>query len=205
MRILYRARASVEATRFALRALRTHKLRSFLTTLGIVVGVTTVIAMVGVIEGFHRNVVSSFQAFGSTLVQFQKYDPRFGGPHGVPEEQRRRRDLTWEDAMAIRDLAPSIAAVSPERYLFEGAATLTVRYRGREARNPTVVGAVQDYPQANNHFVARGRFLTEADVAHATDVCAIGPDLVEELFPHEDPLEKEVLLQGRRFRRDPAL
>src|SRR5437867_1329725 len=96
-----RGRASLEAGRFALRAISAHKLRSLLTILGIVVGVTTVIAMVGVIEGFNRNMVSSFQAFGSTLVQFQKYEPRFGGPDRIPEEQRRRRDLTWEDAMAI--------------------------------------------------------------------------------------------------------
>jgi len=200
MMILRPLRAIYEAGRFALNSLRTHKLRSFLTILGIVVGVMTVITMVGVIEGFNRNVISSFQSFGSTLVQFQKYDLRFGGPGQVPEDQRRRRDLTWDDAMAIRDLAPSIAAVSPERYLFQGAAQLTLRYRNREAQAPTVAGVIQDYPIANNHFVARGRFITEADVAHATDVCVIGPDLVEALFPWEDPLGKEVALQGRRFR-----
>jgi len=194
------ARAVWEAMRFALGALRAHKLRSLLTILGIVVGVTTVITMVGVIEGFNRNVISSFQSFGSTLVQFQKYDPRFGGHDHIPEEQRRRRDLTWEDAMAIRAQAPSIAAVSPERYLFGGSAQMTVRYRDREAQGPIVAGVIQDYPIANNHFVARGRFITEADVAHATDVCVIGPDLVETLFPHQEPLEKEIFLQGRRFR-----
>jgi putative ABC transport system permease protein len=101
--------------------------------------------------------------------------------------------------MAIRDLAPSIAAVSPERYLFQRAADLTVRYRNREAQAPTVAGVIEDYPVANNHFVARGRFITRADVMHTTDVCVIGPDIVEALFPHEDPLEKEVSLQGRRF------
>ncbi len=194
------ARSVLEAVRFALYALRAHMLRSFLTILGIVVGVTTVIAMVGVIEGFNRNVISSFQSFGSTLVQFQKYDLNFSGPHSVPEEERRREDLTWDDAMAIRDQAPSIAAVSPERYLFQAAAELTLRYRNREAQAPMVAGVMQDYPLANNHFVARGRFITESDVAHGTDVCVIGPDLVETLFPYEEPLEKEILLQGRRFR-----
>jgi putative ABC transport system permease protein len=194
------ARGALEAVRFAMRSLRVHKLRSSLTILGIVVGVTTVIAMAGVIEGFNRNVIASFQAYGSTLVQFQKYEPRFGGGHGIPEEQRRRRDLTWDDALAIRDLSPSIAAVSPERYLFEGASEITVRYRNREAYAPTVAGVVPDYQLANNHFVERGRFVTEADVTHATDVAVIALDLVEALFPHEDPLDKEVFLEGRRFR-----
>jgi putative ABC transport system permease protein len=193
-------RAAWEAVRFAVGAVRSHKLRSLLTILGIVVGVTTVIAMVGVIEGFNRNVVSSFQAFGSTLVQFQKYDRNFGGPDGVPEDQRKRPNLTWEDAMAIKAQAPSIAAVSPERYLFQGAADMTLKYRNHEAQAPTVAGVIEDYPVANNHFVARGRFIGEADVAHATDVCVIGPDIVETLFPGVDPLEKEIHLQGRRFR-----
>ncbi len=62
-----------------------------------------------------------------------------------------------------------------------------------------MAGVVQDYPVANNHFVARGRFITDADVAHATDVCVIGPDLVEALFPHEDASR-----QGRSFSRDAA-
>ena len=199
MTIFRRARATLEAVRFALGSIRAHKLRSFLTILGIVVGVATVIAMVGVIEGFNRNIVSGFQSFGSTLVQFQKYDPRFGGGQ-IPEEQRRRRDLTWDDAMAIRELAPSIAAVSPERYLFQAASELTLRYRNREAQAPNVVGAIQDYPVCNNHFVGRGRFLTEFDVLPATDVAVVSPDIVEVLFPHEDPLGKEVFLQGRRFR-----
>jgi len=194
-----RLRGTLEAVRFAASAIRAHKLRSSLTILGIVIGVTTVIAMAGVISGFNRNVIDSFQAFGSTLVQFQKYDPRFGGPDHIPEDQRRRRDLTWDDAMAIRELAPSIAAVSPERYLFGGAAELTVRYRGREANAPQVAGVVEDYQLANNHFVARGRFITDADVTHATDVVVIGLDIVETLFPNEDPLGKQVLMQGRRF------
>ncbi len=199
MRTPGRIRSTFEAMRLAVGTLLAHKLRSSLTILGIVIGVTTVIAMAGVISGFNRNVIDSFQAFGSTLVQFQKYEPRFGDHNSLPEEQRRRRDLTWDDAMAIKDLAPSIAAVSPERYLFEGAAELSVRYRGREANTPTVAGVVEDYQLANNHFVARGRFITDADVAHATEVCVIGLDLVEALFPNEEPLGAQVSFRGRRF------
>jgi putative ABC transport system permease protein len=197
--LLRNARAMFEASRMAMQALRDHKLRSALTTLGIVVGVATVIAMAGVIEGFNRNVIASFQAYGSTLVQFQKYDPRFGGPNAIPEEQRRRRDLTWDDAMAIKALAPSIAAVSPERYLFSGSVEITLRYRDRESNAPVVAGVVQDYQLANNHFVEQGRFITDVDVTYSTDVCVIGLDVVEALFPHEDPLGKQVLLEGRKF------
>jgi len=64
--------------RFAGVALLGRKLRSSLTILGIVIGVTTVIAMVSIIEGFNNNVIANFQSFGATLVQFQKFDARFG-------------------------------------------------------------------------------------------------------------------------------
>ena len=102
---------------FAFRALITQKLRSFLTLLGIVAGVATVIAMVSFVAGFNEAITGAFSSFGTTLVQFQKFEPRFGGPPElVPEDQRRRRDLTLEDAQALKRLATLAAAVSPERW-----------------------------------------------------------------------------------------
>src|SRR4028119_1882739 len=99
--------AARENIRFARIALAAHKLRSALTVLGIVIGVTTVIAMVSIIEGFNNNIISNFQAFGATLVQFQKYDPKFG-PGERDESQRQRKNLTYEDAEAMKRLCPSL-------------------------------------------------------------------------------------------------
>ena len=101
---------------FALGAMRAHKLRAFLTLVGVMAGVATVIMMVSFVVGFNEAVRSGFTTFGATLVQFQKYEPRFGGPEGPPEEQRNRRDLTIEDAHALKRLSTLVAAVSPERY-----------------------------------------------------------------------------------------
>ena len=130
-----------ENIRFALRALVSQKLRSFLTLLGIVAGVATVIAMVSFVSGFNAAVTDSFSAFGTTLVQFQKYEPRFGGGASgpLPEEQKRRRNLTIEDAEALKRSCPLVAAVTQERYLFGPAATsLTIKTpEGTEANGPT--------------------------------------------------------------------
>ncbi len=109
--------AARENIRFATGALTGHKLRSALTIIGIVIGVTTVIAMVSIIEGFNNNVVKNFQSFGATLVQFQKYDVQFGPGRRDPNE-RTRKNLTYEDAVALKALCPSMLAVSPERYWF---------------------------------------------------------------------------------------
>jgi putative ABC transport system permease protein len=182
-----------ENLRFAMLAVRAHKLRATLTILGIVVGVATVIAMVSIVTGFNNNMVRSFQSFGATLVMFQKYEPRFGGGGHRPDGELRRRDLTLEDAAALKAGVPEMRAVAPQRYLWDNT-DYHMKYRDNEARSPRVFGVVTDYPIAASRFVAQGRFLTETDIEHATDVVILGDDIREKLFPREDPINKKVLL-----------
>ena len=186
----------VENVAFALVAMRTQKLRSFLTLLGVMAGVATVIMMVSFVVGFNNAVTAGFTSFGAHLVQFQKFDPRFG-PDEPPEEQRNRRDLTIDDARALKRLSTLAAAVSPERYIF---GTVTVKAGKEEANGPLVVGVAPDYSMANNHFVQDGRFIGDADVSHAAPVAVIGTDVSEALFPHRDPIEQELTLNGRAYR-----
>src|SRR5213593_5168607 len=124
-----------ENTRFALLAVRTHKLRAFLTVLGIVVGVATVIAMVSIVTGFNNNMVRNFQSFGATLVMFQKYEPRFGPGGPRPDGELRRKDLTLEDAAALKASIPEMRAVSPQRYLWDNT-DYHLRYRDAEVQSP---------------------------------------------------------------------
>jgi putative ABC transport system permease protein len=182
-----------ENVRFALLAVRAHKLRAGLTILGIVVGVATVIAMVSIVTGFNKNIESSFQSFGASLVLFQKYEPRFGAGGPRPEGELRRKDLTIEDAVALRASVPEMRAVSPQRYLWDNT-NYHVKYRDLEFRSPRVFGVVTDYPIATNRSVVEGRALTESDVEHAADVLVIGNDVREKLFSREDPLQKRVQL-----------
>ena len=91
-------RGFAENVRFAMLAVRAHKLRAWLTVLGIVVGVATVIAMVSIVTGFNNNMIRQFQSFGATLVQFQKFSDRFGPGH------RSRRSAT---ARTSRSRTPS--------------------------------------------------------------------------------------------------
>ncbi len=195
------ARSMHENVAFAMTALRAHKLRSVLTVLGIVIGVATVIAMVSAIAGFNNSVISDFESFGATLVQFQKYDPRFG--HDTDDEsQRQRKNLTIADAEAMKAEIPEMAAVSPERYWFGGrnnTPTPEVIYQGNEATPDTIVGVTQDYPRANNQYVQEGRFISRADVLHSANVVVIGSDVANALFPHLDPLGRDVLIRGRRY------
>ena len=185
-----------ENVRFAFLAVAAHKLRAFLTVLGIVVGVATVIAMVSIINGFNNSMVRNFQSFGATLVQFQKFEPRFGPGHR-DDSERNRKDLTLEDALALKAEIPEMRAVSPERYLWN--TDIHVKYRDSETTTPVVLGAMPDYSMANNHFVAYGRFLTDSDIEHAAPVVIIGEDVREALFAREDPLNKWLQLNGTQY------
>jgi putative ABC transport system permease protein len=182
-----------ENVRFALLAVRAHKLRATLTILGIVVGVATVIAMVSIVTGFNNNMVRSFQSFGASLVMFQKYEPRFGPGGPRPEGELRRKDLTLEDAAALKAGIPEARAVSPQRYLWDNT-DYHLKYRENEAKSPRVFGVVPDYAIATSRFVTQGRFFTDIDVEHAADVIVIGEDIREKLFPREDPINKRILL-----------
>jgi len=182
---------------FAVRAMFAQKLRSFLTLLGITAGVATVIAMVSFVVGFNNAVTEAFTSSGTTLVQFQKYEPRFGGGR-IPEEQRRRRDLTCEDAEALKRLSPLVAAVSQERYLFGNGLTLKNR-RGEEANGPTFCGTNPDYAPSNNSSVEDGRFFVDADITHASRTCVVGTDVVKALWPRRDPMGQDLMVNGVAF------
>jgi len=186
-----------ENVRFAFGAMLGQKLRSFLTLLGVMVGVATVIMMVSFVAGFDAQMTASFTSFGTHLVQFQKWEPRFGGPDDIPEEERNRRDLTLADALALKRLSKYVRAVSPERYIFRD---VVVNAGNAQANGPVVFGAAPDYPEANAHFVDDGRFFTDADILHAAPVTVIGSDVVDALFPFKDPIDQEIRVAGRAYR-----
>jgi putative ABC transport system permease protein len=188
-----------ENARMALKAIRAHKLRAFLTVLGIVVGVTTVIAMVAIISGFNNNVIGNLQAFGASRVEFQKYEDRFGPGGPAFDEEKRRRNLTVADAEAIRLQVPEAKTVS-FRMASDDGGVLHVKHLNLEANLPYVLGTDENYPVAMAYPVARGRFYTATEVGHSAPVVVLGADVREAIFPHEDPIGKDITVNGARYR-----
>src|SRR6266404_8302635 len=122
-----------ESALMAFDTLRTNKLRSALTILGVTVGVVTVIFMVSIIQGLNKAFAEQIEALGSNAIWATKFDPSFG--HQVNSEELHRKDLTLDDADAIRNEAPSIAGVSPiHRKIAE-----TVRYADKQSDTPIVI------------------------------------------------------------------
>jgi putative ABC transport system permease protein len=183
-----------ESTYMAIDTLRVNKLRSSLTILGVSVGVITVIFMVSIIQGLNKAFAQQIEALGSNAIWATKFDPSFG--HQPTSEELHRKDLTLEDAEAIRNEAPSVLSVSPiHRKIAE-----TVRYADKQSDTPILIGVTPYYEFTQSSYVGRGRFITEEDMRERANICAVGRDLVKALFPYEEPLDKEVKINGRPFR-----
>ena len=191
-------RGFLENVRFALSAIRDHKLRAGLTTLGIVVGVTTVMGMVAIVSGFNNNVIGNLQAFGANRIELQKYEESFGHGDSDWEEQRKRHNLTPADAAAIREAVPEALAVSALVGYTEGV--VQVKRGNLEANMPYTLGVDEWYPQATANDVGQGRFFTAAEVAHSAPLAIIGPDVKDAIFPQEDPIGKNITVNGENYR-----
>ncbi len=183
-----------EAVTQAFLSIRTNKLRAFLTILGIVIGVMTVIGMVAIIQGLNQSMVTRLQSMGPHLVQFQHEEPvHFGHPSA---EERMRKPLYYEDAVAIRLLSPAIESVSAEAYHFN----VTLKYKNEKSTGLAFAGVEPTFDECNNLFVDSGRFITDADLQHATFVVVIGDEVATKLFPGGvDPVGKSIYASGYKF------
>src|SRR6266571_8851013 len=168
--------------RFALSSIVEHKLRSTLTVLGIVVGVATVIAMVSIVTGFNNNVIGNLQAFGANRIEFQKYEDRFGPGGPRSDEERRRKNLSVEDAEALRQALPEATVASLVAYT---NVVIHVKNGSLEANGPYVLGADEFYPTGTAYNIGRGRFFTPAEVKHAALVVVLGAEVQEAIFPKQ--------------------
>ncbi|HEV8187544.1 MAG TPA: ABC transporter permease [Pyrinomonadaceae bacterium] len=183
-----------ESALMALDTLRANKLRSTLTILGVSVGVLTVIFMVSIIQGLNKAFADQIESLGSNTIFISKFAPSFGRPPG-PDEIHRK-DLTMDDAEALRTEAPSVVGVSPIHRMIAS----TVRYQDKQTDTPILFGVTPYYEFVQTQYVASGRFVNEIDMQDRSNIVIIGVDVKQALFPYEDPLDKEVRINGNPFR-----
>ena len=178
----------------ALETVRSNKLRSALTILGVSVGVVTVVFMVSIIQGLNKAFADQIESLGSNTIWATKFDPSIG--HQPTQEEIHRKELTIEDGDAIRNEASSVAGVAP----FYRKVAETVQYRGNQSDTPILIGATPYHEFTVSSYVERGRFISELDVDRRENVCVLGIDVVKALFEYEDPLEKEIKIAGHPFK-----
>ncbi|MBN1561808.1 ABC transporter permease [candidate division KSB1 bacterium] len=182
-----------ESLKLAIEALRSYKMRSILTTLGIVIGVTTVIAIVALIQGLNKSFANQISAIGTTTLYVQKF------PWVMNDRQfftyRNRPNIRVSDAEQLKEMSKLAVAVAPTL-----ATRQTIKYKDRTLESVIVFGSTADYMETSNVVPEFGRFLTETDVKHRRSLCVIGSEVADKLFPDSDPLGQRILVGGRRYK-----
>ena len=173
----------------ALESLANNKLRSFLTALGIIIGVASVIVMVALGTGAQEAVQSRFRGLGSTdLTISSRRQPGFGNQAALT------KSITYEESLGLKDL-PSIVTVQAS---LSGTSSVV---RGSESLDDTTLqGVAADWITTQNAgYVASGEFFTEYDVEDKSRVAIIGQTVAQQLFPDEDPIGQEIRINRLRF------
>jgi putative ABC transport system permease protein len=188
-----------EIVQMATDTIRGNKLRSSLTVLGIVIGVAMVISVSSIGRGLDDNVRDVVASIGSNVIFAYHLEPfTFGRP---TEEMRTRKKLTFDDAEAVSQLPHVKAAGATIQFLRPelGVGTFAVKYQDRKAKNAILEGDTASIKDVVDLRLAAGRWFTESDEERHATVILLGHDTAEELFPVENPLGKEINIEGRLF------
>lgn len=185
----------------ALDTLRTHKVRSALTMLGVIGGTMTVIAISSFLTGLQEYVLEQTKRFGPDIIFVTKWDNigiRFSRPS---QSERSRKNLTLDDAHAISEL-PAAESVSPTLRVgsFGPGTQPIVKYKGIEANRPLIFGVWSNYDSVQNVYIRTGRFFTQSEQDHRAPVAIIGAAIAETLFGALDALDREIDVEGKVYR-----
>ncbi|NOY06084.1 MAG: ABC transporter permease, partial [Chlorobi bacterium] len=180
-----------EGIRFAFSSIRANKMRSVLTTLGVVIGIVTVTLMATVIEGLDRALKNSVQALGSDVIYVSKWD-WFSDTYW---KARNRKIITLDQAQKLKERMTTAAAVVPSA----GTWQRTVKF-GSNSVKCNIEGTTEEYMKVTGVVPERGRFFNALEVEHARPVCVLGYDVADKLFPNLDPIGRTVKISGKAFR-----
>jgi putative ABC transport system permease protein len=181
-----------ETLKLSLDALRAHKLRSFLTLLGVILAVTTLVVVMSVISGLNLYVADRVANLGANVFIVDRFGIITSQDQWVKAQKRPL--LTLEEFERLRDNMKLATAVAAEE-----DHNLAVKSGDQVMENVMMMGATPNFADVRNLNVAEGRFITPADEDHRTEVVFIGPDLVKKFFPNVDPIGKTVRVQTHTY------
>ena len=182
-----------ESIGMGLAALRAYRMRAALTILGVVMGIMTVTGMSSIVAGLNASMAAQIEGFGSGVLFIRPFGP---GENLSAEERRRRKGLSETEIAAIAERCPSVRAIAP----LELVRVENIKYGREKVQNAQLVGTTAEYETVHDAFPQRGRFLSATDVNRSSRVAVIGTEIAETLFPHVDPIDKEISLDGFHFR-----
>jgi len=185
-----------ENLRLALDTLRAHKMRSFLTIVGVVIGVMIIIVVAGLLAGFNSNVTEAITGYGADTAFISKFEQGFRTGR-LTEDERKRKDLNLDAGLALSE-APDIKAVAIS--IFADGVASVVRYKDQEVTGLDYRGTFPAFAEVYaNASLKEGRFFSDGDNEHRREVTVIGESVAKALFPNVDPIGKVVRVNGHEF------
>jgi len=181
-----------ETLKLSLDALRAHKLRSFLTLLGVILAVMTLVSVMSVVAGLNMYVATRIANLGANVFIIDRFGILTSEEAFVKAQKRPL--ITLEDYQRIRDTMKLATAVAGEE-----DQNAQVRYRDLIMENTSVMGVTSNFADVRNINVAQGRFVTTADDDHRSEVAFIGADLAKKFFPNSDPVGKTIRAKGHTY------
>jgi putative ABC transport system permease protein len=189
---------SGETLRMALDNVRAHKLRSFLTVLGVVIGVLVVVVIASILTGMRKNIVTQIEEYGTNNIYAFHLST---GPRIGPRDRAeyRRRPLKPEDGVAIKEQAPLVEDVANSAWLWGQDTTLV--YRGTKYRDAQIQGVSANYLEIVSFSMGEGHFFTEDDDQARRNVVVIGSSVAEALFPYKSSASgTDITVAGQPFK-----
>lgn len=178
-----------EGILISLRAIQANKMRAILTTLGIVIGIVAVTTMSTAITGLRQAFIDSISSFGSDVLYVDKFDWMGNVDFRT---MRNRKNITYEQYEKLRASLTCYSAMAPNLRSFGSK----IKYAEKSTDATMVYGTTEDYMKTSNLVPDKGRFLSDMDVKAARKVCVVGMDISDALFPREDPINKEIKVNG---------
>src|SRR5215213_8058155 len=193
--------AFYENFKMAIATIRSNKLRSFLTIIGVVVGVITVMLISSIISGINVAIEKEVESFGTRSIFLYKYNIGFSTGRRTQEE-RMRKPLTFEDAEAIKELS-SIETAVPFLDVsnnFFGSKVLVTGKNGKSSSSVSLQGTTPEIEKTTSEVLLDGRWFSESESDSRANVCLIGSFVVETYFPYSDPIGETLEIGGMEFR-----
>jgi len=180
----------------ALQAIRSHKLRAFLTVLGVIIGTGTIIGVSAILTGFDASITGVLRSFGPNSIIVFKFPVGFRLTNLSPEE-RIRKELTYDNALHIKERCTAVQDVSA--MLFQNRGPINARYKGNDMYDVNLIGVDEAYANGGQVDIHLGRFIAEQESRGRASVTVIGADIEKGLFGSLDPIGKTILVDGHQF------
>ncbi|HLK62776.1 MAG TPA: ABC transporter permease [Bryobacteraceae bacterium] len=188
--------AFVNGLLLAFETIRTHKMRAFLTVLGVIIGTGTIIGVSAILTGFDASVTNVLRSFGPNSIIVFKFPV---GPRTkrLSPEERTRKDLTYLNAIDLRERCRSVQDVST--MLFPNEGPINVHYHGNDMYDVNLIGVEEAYARGGQVDLHLGRFFSDEESRRRMPVAVIGQDLEKGLYANIDPIGKPITVMGHEF------